>query len=92
MKLTEWVSERSASSKLKLSLVVSVPVSALEPASVTPPVKSSPAITGASLVPVIVTWTVAVSVRAVDVGHRDGERLDQGLAFGEIGHGGGVDL
>ena len=45
------------------------------------------------MVPVMVTWTVAVSLRApVDVGHRDGEGLDQGLALGEVGrHGGGID-
>ena len=61
--LDEWVSLRSASSNVKVPLVreragVGVGAGLGHAAR-----ESSPAITGASLVPVIVTCTVAVSVR-----------------------------
>ena len=61
-KLTLWVSVRSTSSKLKVPLVPIEPVSTFEPSSATPPVNSSPAMIGASLLPVMVTRTVAVSL------------------------------
>ena len=79
---TRCTSVRSTSVKLIVPLSVRLPAGVT--CSVTAPIRSCAVITGASLVPVMVTSICLVIRPPLPVVERDGEALDLGLAGGQI--------
>ena len=83
---TRWTSVRSTSVKVMMPLSVRLPAGVT--CSVTAPIRSCAVITGASLVPVMVTSICLVMTPPLLVVEGDGEALDLGLAGGQILDGG----